>query len=57
MAIFDVTFARFGYMKVEAETREEAIRIADKTATTEKVTWSEDWPATDAEMIEDSEND
>lgn len=57
MAIFDVTFTRFGYMKVEAETREEAIRIADKTATTEKVTWSEDWPATDAEMIEDSEND
>lgn len=56
MAIYDVTFTRFGYMKVEAETKEEAMKIADETATTESVFWSEDWPATDAEKINEEKN-
>ena len=46
-----VTVARNGWLFVEAETKEEAMDIANHQ-TTDTVNWSEDWEPTDC--VEDS---
>ena len=42
MPKYDVTFARTGSMTVEANSKEEAMRIANQTATVDTVNWCDD---------------
>ena len=55
MPKYDVTFARTGSMTVEANSKEEAMRIANQTATVDTVNWCDDLSATDAEELPDED--
>ena len=46
MKKFDVFFTRNGYAQIEAETKEEAERIADQLKY-DDVSWDDDWNAVD----------
>lgn len=43
---FDITISRLGCLKLKATSKEEALVLANKTAT-EAVEWNEDWEVTD----------
>ena len=55
MPKYDITFARTGSMTVEANSKEEAMRIANQTATVDTVNWCDDLSATDAEELPDED--
>lgn len=50
---YGVFFVRHGYAEIEAESAEEAMRLADETMTSDEVIWDDDWPCTDARPLED----
>lgn len=45
--LYDVTFVRFGCAMVAAESKDEALRVADKLQTNE-ISWNDDWKPDDA---------
>lgn len=50
--IWDVTIMKMGSMQIEAETEEEAIRKAERTASSLiRVEWEDSWSAVDANDI------
>ena len=55
MPKYDITFARTGSMTVEANSKEEAMRIANQTATVDTVNWCDDLSVTDAEELPDED--
>ena len=56
MPIFDVTITRTGCIMVEADNEHEAMMIAANQPT-ESVSWTEDWEASDATQIAESEEE
>lgn len=50
---YGVFFTRHGYAEIEAESAEEAMKLADETITSDEVSWDDDWPCTDAQPVED----
>lgn len=52
MKRYGVTFSRYGYAEVDATNKEEAKLIADQTIKEDEVSWDDDWPAANAELIQ-----
>ncbi len=50
---YGVFFTRHGYAEIEAESPDEAMKLADETITADEVSWDDDWPCTDAQPVED----
>lgn len=50
---YGVFFTRHGYAEIEAESVEDAMRKADETITSDKVSWDDDWPCTDAMPLDE----
>lgn len=50
---YGVFFSRGGYAEIEAESREYAMRKADETITCDEVSWDDDWPCTDATLLDE----
>ena len=51
--MYGVFFVRHGYAEIKAESAEEAMKLADETITADEVSWDDDWPCTDAQLLED----
>ena len=45
---YSVTVVRIGYVDVEADSAEEAMRDVNENAKLDEVNWCDDWNATDA---------
>lgn len=55
MAKYDITFAKFGYATIEADSQEEALTKAAKLKESE-IDWSFDYNPTDAQLLDESPN-
>lgn len=51
--MYGVFFTHHGYAEIEAESAEEAMKLADETIPFDEVTWDDDWSCTDAQPVED----
>ena len=51
MKKFDVTFTRYGFVRIEGETEEEAWQIAEGYGK-EDITWSDEFEASDVQEEE-----
>lgn len=50
---YGVFFTRHGYAEIEAESAEDAMKLADETISTDKVSWDDDWSCTDAQLLKE----
>ena len=46
--VYDVTIARYGFVRVVADSDTEAMQIVREEYSSDEITWSNDWEPTDA---------
>jgi hypothetical protein len=46
--VYDVTIARYGFVRVVANSDVEAMQIAREEYSSDEIKWSDDWEPTDA---------
>lgn len=46
--VYDVTIARYGFVRVVADSDTEAMQIVREEYSSDEISWSDDWEPTDA---------
>ncbi|MDL2206549.1 hypothetical protein LJC33_06555 [Eubacteriales bacterium OttesenSCG-928-N13] len=55
MSRYGLVFCRSGYVEIEAQSKEDARRLADDIVCVDQVSWDDDWPCVDVYLLEDEE--